>query len=318
MNRWIAISVSMTGHTVLSGGEFDRRSAFLWLIANAAWKDHQVRSRAGIITLRRGEVIASRGHLASVWQWSEKRVRTFMSELADCKMIEMGQRTGQYANIAKICNYDKYQGVTGVDGKHRASERPAQGPTEGQPEASEGPHSTKNTNTTTTHTLTQAVCEDWRCALAEIEACEPAVSAFIIQLAGTLSPPKGVNVVAYVKDLEAACGAVDQAALDAVTVELKRERIHGRLPTVAKISGQLAAHVSKPSARRVIVATPARSRLVMEIGSDGFNRWLAVLPPELRADALAAKLIEATSYWPDLGELLTPRPATHQAVETRQ
>jgi hypothetical protein len=111
MERWVAITVSMTEHPVLSGGEFCRRSAFLWLIANAAWKDHQVRAKGGIITLRRGEVITGRAHLADVWQWSEKRVRTFMGELAKCGMIEEGQRIAQYANIATICNYDRYQGV---------------------------------------------------------------------------------------------------------------------------------------------------------------------------------------------------------------
>jgi hypothetical protein len=141
----VALKVGFLDHPALAGGEYDRRSAFHWLIENAAWKDHQTRTRAGMITIKRGQVVAARKHLAETWGWTEKRVRTFMELLRTESMIEMGQREDQYANVVTICNYDTYQSVSSAKGQPKASERPAEGPTKGQREANEGPYSTKDT-----------------------------------------------------------------------------------------------------------------------------------------------------------------------------
>lgn len=137
--RWIAVAVSIFGHP-LFGGAYSRRDAWLWLVANAAWKDHRVRTRGGVIEIKRGEVIAGLRFLAETWGWSAKRVRTFLGELADEGMISRGQTKNQYAAIVTICNYEKYQTAPEAG----ASERQAKG----KRRASEGQHSTKDTRDT--------------------------------------------------------------------------------------------------------------------------------------------------------------------------
>ena len=118
---WFAVTRGVFEHPVLAG-EFDRRSAWLWLVAHAAWKPHIARARGGIFELHRGQVLVGRDHLAEAWGWTPKRVRRFVAELCSQGMLEMGHRTSQYANVATICNFERYQAA----GQH---EGPAAGPT---------------------------------------------------------------------------------------------------------------------------------------------------------------------------------------------
>jgi hypothetical protein len=110
--RYVAMAVKFLDHPALTG-KYDRRSALLWLIANAAWKDHPTWTRAGEIVLKRGEIIVARDHLAKVWGWTASEVRSFLANLTTHGVIEYRQRNSQYANVATVCNYDKYQKPTG-------------------------------------------------------------------------------------------------------------------------------------------------------------------------------------------------------------
>ncbi len=138
--RWIRVDTGIFDHPMLAG-EYDRRSAWLWLIANAAWKDHTVRTRGGMVELKRGEVLAAREHLADVWGWTQKRCRYWLGKLLDDGCLEKVQRNGQYANVYKISNYERFQSPMASDG-------PPKGPTKGQRRANEGPYSTKDTKDT--------------------------------------------------------------------------------------------------------------------------------------------------------------------------
>lgn len=140
--RWVRQSVEIFDHPCLQSKEFDRRSAWMWLVSNAAWKEHKTRTRGGILTLKRGQVIAGLGHLSKTWGWSIKRVRTFLGDLAEQDMISKGQAKGQYAHVITISNYDKFQSVE----ENQASERANERQTRGKRGASEGQHSTKYTN----------------------------------------------------------------------------------------------------------------------------------------------------------------------------
>jgi hypothetical protein len=141
---WRAFCVGFLDHPALAG-KYDRRSALHWLIENAAWKDHQIRTRAGMITLKRGQVLVARDHLAKAWDWTTKKVRLFLEQMMAADILEIGPREGQYANVATICNYDRYQFQPNDGG-------PTRGPTKGQPKASdganEGPHNTRDTTDT--------------------------------------------------------------------------------------------------------------------------------------------------------------------------
>lgn len=129
-SRWIRVCVDTFDHPVLDGA-YDRRSAWLWLIANAAWKERRVRVSGNMMTLERGQVVVGRDHLAKVWGWGVKQVRNFLSELEAESMIKLDRSKGRIANVATICNYDKYQNVGPVEGQFEGRLGAGSGPVEG-------------------------------------------------------------------------------------------------------------------------------------------------------------------------------------------
>lgn len=145
MTRWIAVCVDVFDHEIFSGS-FDRRSAWLWLIANAAWTDKRVSHKGQPLDLKRGDVLIGRAFLAKTWGWSEQNVRSFISLLRKDEMIKINQSNGHTANVASICNYDVYQAA-----KKDTSQATNQSPTSAQPEP--------NQTLTYTTTLPNSVCE---------------------------------------------------------------------------------------------------------------------------------------------------------------
>lgn len=113
-NRWIRISVEMLEHDVLAG-PYDRRSAWLWLIANAAWTRKEIEHKGRTMVLDRGQVLAGRKFLAQQWKWTEQSVRTFIAQLSNQSMVKINQSNGHLANLLTICNYDKYQTLVAVN-----------------------------------------------------------------------------------------------------------------------------------------------------------------------------------------------------------
>lgn len=107
--RWVRTSIEMLEHPILDKGPYCRRAAWLWLISSAAWRTRAVRHKGTRITLERGQVLIGRSFLAETWGWSEQNVRTFLNQCMGEGMLEINQSTGHYANVATICNYDKYQ-----------------------------------------------------------------------------------------------------------------------------------------------------------------------------------------------------------------
>lgn len=143
-SRWVRVSVEMLEHPILSRETYDRRSAWLWLIANAAWKSHRTNNNGKVITLERGQVLIGRDHLAETWGWTPKMVRIFLGQLASENMLILGQSKGRFSNVATICNYEKYQSVNDES-------RPVERPIKGQLTHEKGPHSTRDTNNITNY-----------------------------------------------------------------------------------------------------------------------------------------------------------------------
>lgn len=139
--NWFSVTRDVFSDPLLAG-IYDRRSAWLWLVANAAYRDHEISiSRGVMVLLKRGQVVAGRDHLAKVWGWKPKKVRTFLDALRSRGRLEKGQRNGQYANILTICNYEEMQSAS----KPRDA---SEGHRKGQRRANEGPHSNKGTRET--------------------------------------------------------------------------------------------------------------------------------------------------------------------------
>lgn len=142
MARWVRTSVEMFDHPILDKGPFDRRSAWLWLIANAAWKPRRVSHKGKPVALNRGQMLIGRAYLAEKWGWSEQNVRTFLSQLVAENMLKINQSTGHFANVATVCNYDKYQTTQPV-----SNQSVNQCSTSVQPEPNQTLTNTTNTTT---------------------------------------------------------------------------------------------------------------------------------------------------------------------------
>lgn len=104
------------------GAPFSRLEAWLWLIAEAAYKPRSVRIAGKTYDLERGQLAVSTRYLAEAWRWKHGAVRRFLDALRqaqdrhttgtendtpDGPMI--GTHSGTGITILTICNYDKYQ-----------------------------------------------------------------------------------------------------------------------------------------------------------------------------------------------------------------
>jgi hypothetical protein len=131
----INVARSIFDHAMFDDQPMTRREAWLWLIANAAWRPMQVLVRNGraseLQNLERGQLSFSRSFLKAKWQWtSEKKVRTFLERLEREHMIDL--QTGQLQTVITICNYDVFQNGRSLAG-------PSNGPAMGQQRAGNGP-----------------------------------------------------------------------------------------------------------------------------------------------------------------------------------
>lgn len=128
MSGYVKTHRSIFSHDLFAGDEFSRRDAWLWLIANAAWKPHRVRHKCSMIEIGRGQLPGSRKHLASVWGWGEQRVRTFLAQLLNEGMITAA--SNQQLTIITICNYAKFQHIGEEANQQITSNQPATNHTE--------------------------------------------------------------------------------------------------------------------------------------------------------------------------------------------
>lgn len=91
------------------GRPFSRREAWLWLVAEAAWKPRPTRVSGQIIELKRGQLAHSVRFMAAAWGWSKSAVDRFLGRLKTETMIGTDGGTG--CGVITICNYDEYQRV---------------------------------------------------------------------------------------------------------------------------------------------------------------------------------------------------------------
>jgi hypothetical protein len=192
--RWVRVSVEMLSHPALDHGPFDRRSAWLWLITNAALKDHKANHKGAAVDIKRGQVFAGRDYLAKVWRWSPQNVRTFLRFLASENMVEVNQSNGHYANVLTICNYEKYQTPEKV-----RNQSTNQSLTRAQPEP----------NQTTTRDTKDTIREDTPLppkgaspgdALKAFHAYNETALRCGLQQAAKLTPDRQRKIVARLKD----------------------------------------------------------------------------------------------------------------------
>lgn len=87
--------------------EMSQREAWVWMIAEASWKQRSKRVGSAELCLERGQLAASLRFLASAWMWSEARVRRYLDMLENRHMIQ--RKTDAGVTVISICKYDEYQ-----------------------------------------------------------------------------------------------------------------------------------------------------------------------------------------------------------------
>ena len=96
------------------GQPYDKRSAWCELIAMANHKSNTVEYNGGTIDIKRGQRLTSIRKLAKSWNWSENRVRRYLSLLERHNMIETNRTKG--GTIITIVNYNTYNTLRHTDG----------------------------------------------------------------------------------------------------------------------------------------------------------------------------------------------------------
>ncbi|WP_421580837.1 hypothetical protein [Shinella sp. M31] len=110
MSRWIRVQTSIFDHELFATAELSQREAWLWLIANVAWKETRHRIGNEVLDVPVGSMFVTLRSLQSAWRWgSDKRVRTFLSMLESERMIETKTDAGK--TQITVCNYSRYQDV---------------------------------------------------------------------------------------------------------------------------------------------------------------------------------------------------------------
>lgn len=108
MSRWIRVQTSIFDHELFAAAELSQREAWLWLIANVAWKETRHRIGNDVQEVPVGSMFITLRALQTAWRWgSDKRVRTFLSMLENERMIETKTDAGK--TQITVCNYSRYQ-----------------------------------------------------------------------------------------------------------------------------------------------------------------------------------------------------------------
>lgn len=109
MDYYIPISRRLFEHQLwCEERKFSRFEAWLDIVQSARFEDTKQLIGNRFIEVKRGQILVSLRFLASRWQWSTKKVNSFLDLLIQDKMItkETSKETGQ--TVITICNYDKY------------------------------------------------------------------------------------------------------------------------------------------------------------------------------------------------------------------
>jgi hypothetical protein len=110
---YIAVDRGVFEHPTFAPEPFTEREAWLWMIAEAAWKPTKIRIGRSVYDLARGQLVHSLRFLAARWRWSEARVRRYLARLKIDAMIDA--LATRDATQITICNYDHYQNARRTD-----------------------------------------------------------------------------------------------------------------------------------------------------------------------------------------------------------
>ena len=108
---------------------FTRWQAWIDLLLMANYKEARVCVRGIMVTVGRGQVLASEDYLADRWKWSRGKVRRYLAYLSSETVQQIVQQKNNVVGVISIVNWEKYQVNTGEDDTTNGT---ANGTTDGQ------------------------------------------------------------------------------------------------------------------------------------------------------------------------------------------
>ena len=106
MAGWIKISTDIAKHWIWNDAE--RLKWWIDILFMASWKDKKVIEDTHLITIKKGQFIASVAFLCKRWGKSNKTIIKYLKLLEEDEMI-CREVLHRQTPIITICNYDKYQ-----------------------------------------------------------------------------------------------------------------------------------------------------------------------------------------------------------------
>ena len=123
MSGWIRLNRSIfSDDDFVTTEPMTEREAWIWLIANVAWKDTKHRIGAELVKVERGSGYFTLRGLQSAFNWkSNNRVGKFLETLKNHEKIgvKTAGKAGARKTLVTICNYDKYQQAVTSPGARR-------------------------------------------------------------------------------------------------------------------------------------------------------------------------------------------------------
>jgi hypothetical protein len=120
--RWIAICADIAEHPVVGIHKPRHMAAWIWMLTTTAWKTTRREVAGKVVTVKRGQLVASRSYIAKKTGLSEQEVRTLLVKLSTHGMVSV---CNQGTNVITICNYEKYQTSQPATNQRATSEQPA-------------------------------------------------------------------------------------------------------------------------------------------------------------------------------------------------
>lgn len=94
-------------HPLFASQKFCRGYAWDWMVAQAAFKSHDIEIKGQTVTINRGQFSHSMRYMTKAFGWSLGVTQRFVDRLKTEHMIDTETNHGQI--IITICNYDIYQ-----------------------------------------------------------------------------------------------------------------------------------------------------------------------------------------------------------------
>lgn len=108
---------------------YSKFEAWIDLLQFARFENEKRDFGSKVITIKRGQCLASVRFLSKRWEWSRTKVETFLKLLEDDKMIVKRQQKDIGQTVITICNYEEYNRI-------KNEIKPPEAPPQSHPSAS--------------------------------------------------------------------------------------------------------------------------------------------------------------------------------------